>query len=167
MTGRPVAARSETKPRLRTANHSHGTTTAAAAHTHRRSTRRIGGASSRSGGPRPSRPAAWRLALQVSQVAWRYFLMASGTKAATSTAVQASARGTEPGVPTIRWRQASTTTVTGWFRAKGCSQPGIELTCTNADEANVRGNSNGKAMAWAVSALRALMPTTAKAHDRA
>ena len=41
------------------------------------------------------------------------------------------------------------------------------LTCTKAEEANVKGNSRGKAMAWAVSALRALIPMTAKPHERA
>ena len=32
------------------------------------------------------------------------------------------------------------TTLTGWLRAKACSQPGIDCTGAKAEEANVSGN---------------------------
>ena len=59
-------------------------------------------------------------------------------------------------------RAASTTWVTGWCLAKACSQPGMALTGTKADEAKMNGKRIGKAMICAVSALGADRPMVAK-----
>lgn len=44
-------------------------------------------------------------------------------------------------------------TETGWFRAHGCSHPGMLSTTTKAAEANTSGARTGNAAAWAVSGL--------------
>ena len=62
---------------------------------------------------------------------------------------------------------ASTVTVTGWWSANACSQPGMKLVSTKADEAKTSGNSIGKMAAWAASPLGAPRPIVATTHEKA
>jgi hypothetical protein len=69
--------------------------------------------------------------------------------------------------PIVRARMASTVTDTGWWLAKACSQPGMELTGTKAEEAKTRGASMGKAAAWVDSGSPTARPMRANIADRA
>ena len=51
------------------------------------------------------------------------------------------------GPPSTRARTADAVTETGWRVANSCSQLGIELTGTKADEANTSGAISGNAAA--------------------
>ena len=57
-------------------------------------------------------------------------------------------------------------TVTGLYSAKGCSQPGIESTGTNADEMNVIGKMIVKPYPFAASGEEARSPISANTHER-
>ena len=65
----------------------------------------------------------------------------------------------------MRARTADAVTDTGWYFANGWSQPGMLLTCTNADEAKINGATTGNAAACAVSGSPTARPTFAKIHD--
>ena len=82
-------------------------------------------------------------------------------------AIQASdwSRFEVTGVPRVRARAADAVTETGWWAANGCSQPGIEPTATNADEAKTSGAMTGKAAACADSGLPRKSPTAANTHE--
>src|SRR5205823_4276887 len=69
------------------------------------------------------------------------------------------------GPPVTRARTAEAVADTGWWFANACSHPGIELGDTNADDANTRGASTGKAAACAASGSPTARPTVAKIHD--
>ena len=68
--------------------------------------------------------------------------------------------------PSTSDRTASIAIETGWFLANAWSQPGIEPTGTNADDAKTSGARMGNDAACAVSALLTDRPTIAKIHDR-
>ena len=96
-----------------------------------------------------------------------------GTCAPPAAPGRSAARSTRPRTPrprpcsaacppTMSERAASTTWVTGWWLAKACSQPGIALTGTKADEAKMNGKRIGNTMVCAVSAFGAESPTVAK-----
>src|SRR5262249_22998956 len=67
--------------------------------------------------------------------------------------------------PRGRARTADAVAETGWLFAKACSQPGMDETGTNAEEAKTSGASTGNAAAWADSGSPTASPTTAKTHD--
>src|SRR6476469_5403301 len=69
------------------------------------------------------------------------------------------------GPPIVRSRAALTTAVTGWWFANTWSQPGIDSTGTNADDAKTSGARIGNEAAWAVSASGAMRPTIANTHE--
>src|SRR4249919_3324486 len=69
------------------------------------------------------------------------------------------------GPPSVRARNVSIVTETGWFLAHGCSHPGMLSTGTNAADANTSGASTGNAAACAVSGSFTANPTVAKIHD--
>ena len=60
-----------------------------------------------------------------------------------------------------------TTIVNGLSSANGCSQPGIESTGTNADEANVSGKITMKPRRLRGLGDDAVSPTKAKTHEKA
>src|SRR3954470_5614062 len=62
------------------------------------------------------------------------------------------------GVPSASDRSALTTWVIGWLTANACNQPGIDSTGTNADDTNVRGNSQIRPNAWTASSCRSARP---------
>src|ERR1700722_18224427 len=70
-------------------------------------------------------------------------------------------------VPSMSWRAASMTWLTGWWTANACSQPGMDWTLTKADEAKVKGNRMGKAANCAASLLEAVSPMMAKVQLKA
>src|SRR5436190_20929804 len=82
-------------------------------------------------------------------------------------AIQASdwSRFEVTGVPNVRARAADAVTETGWWPANGCSQPGIELTATNAEDAKTSGAISGKAAACADSGLPRKRPTAANTQE--
>src|SRR5438552_12221900 len=71
------------------------------------------------------------------------------------------------GPPSVRARTAVATIETGCRVANSCSQLGIELTGTKADEANTSGAMIGNAAAWALSGSAITSPMAANTHERA
>ena len=69
------------------------------------------------------------------------------------------------GLPIISALTAEAVTETGWCSANGCSQLGMVLTGTNAEEANTSGAITGNAAACAVSGSPTARPTVAKTHE--
>ncbi len=67
--------------------------------------------------------------------------------------------------PSISPRHTFTTMVTGRCSAKSWSHPGMELTGTNAELANVSGSRKGKAIAGPPAADVDRSPTIASGHD--
>src|SRR6266487_3040807 len=67
--------------------------------------------------------------------------------------------------PSVRSRTAVMTAETGWCSAKPCSQVGMELTGTNADDAKTSGASTGNAAACDVSGSPTARPTRANTQD--
>src|SRR5205823_4289597 len=65
-----------------------------------------------------------------AQAVRRYRATANGAKTATVPAAHANAWRALPAVgpPSTRARMASTVTLTGWWAANVCSQPGIDFT---------------------------------------
>src|SRR5712692_3026188 len=102
-----------------------------------------------------------------AQTLRRYRLTPSGTKTSRMPAHHASDCSTKDAVgpPIMSARTAEAVTDTGWYRAKGCSQPGMLLTFTNAEDAKISGATTGKAAACAVSGSPTASPTLAKIHD--
>ena len=66
----------------------------------------------------------------------------------------------------VRARTASTARLTGLTSANACTAPGIEEVGTNADEANVSGNTQMNPADWAVSGSRTVRPTNALIHEK-
>src|ERR671937_1772020 len=94
--------------------------------------------------------------------------MATGAKASRIAAHQPSDCSTKEvvGPPRTSARQARAVTETGWWAANGRSQPGIEATGTNTEEANTSGASTGNAAAWAVSGSPTANPNADQRHQR-
>src|SRR6266550_2475185 len=93
--------------------------------------------------------------------------MGASTTTRPTHQARVSSTGCSVGPPSTSARTALTVIVTGWWAAKTWSQPGIDVSGTNAEDANTSGASSGKAAAWALSGSPVARPMLANSHERA